>query len=71
MLEREEKREMGAFDDVLNIGIPALLIIITLGFLWVKFIEPWVLPMLARMWGKITESTDNPSPRGKEIVYDS
>jgi hypothetical protein len=41
---------MPTLDQILNFGIPALLIIITLGFLWVKFIEPWCLPMLSKFW---------------------
>lgn len=61
---------MGTFDDVLNIGIPALLIIIVVGFLWVKFIEPWVVPMFARLWEKMKGDGTQQTKYGKDIVYE-
>lgn len=37
---------MGSFDDVLNWGIPALLIIIALGIVYIKFLRPYVIPLI-------------------------
>jgi hypothetical protein len=58
-------------DEILNWGIPALLIIITLGFLWTKFISPWVVPMVQNIFewisGADTSSIIKPT---KEVQYD-
>lgn len=42
------------FSQVLSWGIPALLLIIAVGFIYVKFIGPYVVPLLKRLidWGK-------------------
>lgn len=61
---------MGTLDEVLNIGIPILLIVIVLGFLWVKFIEPWVVPMVVRLWEKMKGDPNQQQRYGKDIVYE-
>lgn len=58
------------FEEVMNIGIPALLIIIVLGFLWIKFLEPWVFPMLSKLWLWISGAAKTEDvPIRKEISY--
>lgn len=37
-------------DDALNFGVPVLLLIIAAGFIYIKFIGPWVIPMFSRFW---------------------
>lgn len=64
---------MATLDEILNFGVPALLIIIVLGFLWVKFIEPWVVPMISKLWEKINEKREERTHEkhyGKEIQYE-
>ena len=41
-------------DSILNVLIPTLLILVVGGFAWIKFIEPWGLPLLKKMWGGIS-----------------
>ena len=61
---------MSALDDILNVGVPILLIVIVLGFLWVKFIEPWVVPMVARLWEKMKGDGTQQTKYGKDIIYE-
>ena len=57
-------------DEALNVGIPILLILITLGFVYTKFLEPWVTPHILKLWNKMKEKTSEELPqRGQEIVY--
>lgn len=63
---------MATLDEILNFGIPALLVIIVLGFLWVKFIEPWVIPMISRLWEKVNEKKEESEQKKytKDILYE-
>jgi len=59
-----------ALDSILNFAIPALLIVIAFGFVYVKFIGPYVVPWLVQLWewlkGKETTTTSGK----KEIIYE-
>jgi len=58
-------------DQIMNIVIPALLIIVVIGFVWTKFIEPWVLPMLIKLWDKMKGDPDKEHiTHIKEITYE-
>ena len=61
---------MSAFDDILNVGIPILLVIIVLGFLWVKMIRPWVVPIILSMWERFSNRPQTETKYGKDIVYE-
>lgn len=64
---------MASLDEILNVGIPLLLIIIVLGFLWTKFFRPFVLPMLSDMWNKASEKREEAQQNkqyGKDILYE-
>lgn len=63
---------MATLDEILNIGVPALLILIILGFLYVKILEPYVVPMFAKLWARITEKREEKETirYGKEIIYE-
>jgi hypothetical protein len=56
-------------DSLLNFLVPAILLLIALGFVYTKFIQPWVVPHLIKFWewmqGKSTEDTTK-----KEIVFE-
>jgi len=41
---------MASFDETLNFAIPAILILIAIGFIYIKFLQPFVIPMLSRFW---------------------
>ena len=57
-------------EEALDWGIPALLIIVTLGFIYTKFFEPYVTSLLKKLW-EWFKAQNNPeaSQKGKEIVY--
>lgn len=59
----------GTFDSVLNFIIPALIILIVIGFAWTKLIEPALWPFLKNMLG-IGKEAAHDAKYGKEIVYD-
>ena len=65
-----------SIDQALNFGIPAILILVVLGFVWTKMLEPWVMPMLVKLWGwakdQMTKDKgeDGTVTRGRDIVYE-
>ena len=63
---------MVTLDSALNFIIPALLVIIAVGFVYVKMINPWIVPHLIKLYGWI--QNDNPDvlnqPIRREITYD-
>lgn len=63
---------MATLDSILNFAIPAILILIAVGFVYTKFIQPWVVPHLIKLWEKIRESGNNPQTENtrREIVYE-
>jgi hypothetical protein len=63
---------MAYLDSILNFGIPAILILITLGFLYTKVIQPWVLPLLAKLWEwmKGNKEEGSPATTKREIIYE-
>jgi hypothetical protein len=63
---------MTSLEEILNWGIPTLLILIAVGFIYTKFIGPWVMPMLAKIWDSIngTNQESSNNPRMKEISYE-
>jgi len=61
---------MASIDEILNFVVPAVLILIAAGFLYTKFIGPWVVPMLAKLWGWISGSSEEIHiSKRKEISY--
>jgi len=61
---------MTTIDSVLNYGIPILLIIIVLGFIWIKFIQPYVLPMLQNLFEWMKGKNENKQTKySREIIY--
>lgn len=62
---------MASMAEVLNVGIPLLLLIIALGFIYTKFVDPWVVPMLKKFWEWLmVQNTSTNQPKGKEIAYE-
>ena len=64
---------MASLDEILNVGIPALLIIVALGFIWTKMLEPWAWPIIQKAWASIKEKQETQDGKvtyGKDIVYD-
>lgn len=58
-------------DEILNWGIPILLILIVAGFLWVKVLRDNVAPMLGDFFSKLKNTNvNNPIKIQKEISYD-
>ena len=55
------------FDSILNILIPALLIIVVVGFIWIKFLEPWGMPLLKKMWASMSGASLG---KKREIEYE-
>lgn len=70
-MQSNKRVKMSGLDDALNIGIPSLLIFISVGFLWVKLIKPYVLPFLANVWewAKGKQQTQQETT-AKEITFD-
>jgi len=44
----------GTLDSILNIAIPILLVLVVGGFVWIRFVEPWGMPLLRKMWAGMT-----------------
>ena len=62
---------MATIAEVLNVAIPLLLLAIAMGFIWTKFIDPWVMPMMKKFWEWLTiQNTPSNQPKGKEINYE-
>ena len=67
---------MASIDEVLNFAVPAILLLIAFGFIYTKFLKPWVIPWLKEMWDKLNEPNQNVSRDShsrfskKEIAYD-
>ena len=58
---------MASLDSVLNFAIPALLIAIAIGFIYMKFLEPYLVPLIMKMWNY---QSDKPNEhKQKEIIY--
>ena len=57
----------GALDSFLNVAIPLLLIVVVVGWLWVKLIEPKIWPAIKKMMESNQDS--NKVKPIKEIVY--
>lgn len=60
---------MATLDSILNFAIPALLILIALGFIYTKFIKPWVVPHLIRLWEYLNDSQSH-TTHVKEVTYE-
>jgi len=60
---------MATIDSILNFAIPVLLILIALGFVYTKFLEPWVFPALGKLWEWMRGSNAEPSGAKREISY--
>lgn len=61
---------MATFDSVLQWLIPALLVVIIAGFAWVKFIQPFVVPMFIKMYNYFKGKPHEESNKSKEIVFE-
>ena len=52
-------------------AIPTLLIVIALGFIYVKFLKPWVMPMLKNLWGWTTKQRETSQHHGpREVSFE-
>lgn len=62
----------GGFDEFLSWAIPALLIIITAGFLYVKVIKPLLVPHIITFWNWLTKKNEESQEASvqKVITYD-
>ena len=60
---------MASLDDILNVAIPIILILIAVGFVWLKLLGPWLGPWLSKMWERLNNTEINVH-RKKEIVYE-
>lgn len=59
------------FDEILNVGIPILLILIAVGFVYTKFLGPWLVPHLKNLWIWMNGQTlPTLGSNKKEIVYE-
>jgi len=61
---------MASFDSVLEWLIPVLLIVIIAGFAWVKFIQPFVVPMFIKMYNSFKGKSHEESNKNKEITFE-
>ena len=58
-------------DAFLNFLIPAILLLIALGFVYTKFLKPWVVPHLIQLWEYIQNSNQQREGMvGKELAYE-
>ena len=58
-------------NEILNFGIPALLVLIAFGFIYTKFIDPWLMPHLLRFWDYLSNKEVSTSTGKREITYES
>jgi hypothetical protein len=58
------------FDSVMNFLVPAVLLLIAAGFIYIKFISPWVVPMLSRLWEWVKGSGSSERSIRKEISFE-
>lgn len=63
---------MASLDSILNWAIPTLLILVAFGFVYTKFLSPYLVPHLVKLWAYMNGegrqvTVDN---RRKEIVYE-
>ena len=62
---------MGALDSTLGWLIPALLIVVAVGFIYTKFINPWVVPHLIRFWHWLQgRQQEGDVTRTREITFE-
>jgi len=60
---------MASLDSILNFAIPAILILVAFGFIYTKFLKPWVVPWVISFWEWIQGKEMPTIHRKKEIVY--
>lgn len=59
------------FDSIMGWAIPALLIIVAIGFVYVKFIKPWFIPLIKDAWDWINGNTSADNHHAeKQVTYD-
>jgi len=60
-------------DQILNVAVPVVIILIVVGFIWIKFLSSWCTPLLVKFWEWLksggTSSVHVLSGK-KEIVYE-
>jgi len=62
---------MATLDDILNVGVPAILILVVVGFIWIKFLNPFVIPMIKNMVEYFKgKNIKVPGVNRKEISYE-
>ena len=63
---------MATLDSILNWLVPTILILVVVGFVYTKFISPWVVPHLIRLWewAKGSSQQESQGIKNKEIVYE-
>jgi len=60
---------MGTLDSILNVAVPVVLLLIVIGFLWVKLLSPFVVPMISKLIGNIKDKKQSISTK-KEISFE-
>jgi hypothetical protein len=44
---------MASMDEIMGYAIPGLLLVIAVSVVYIKFIEPWVIPAMERLWERM------------------
>jgi len=60
---------MATLDSILNFLIPLLLMLIAFGFVYTKFLKPWVVPHLIKLW-EYSQGTHQNNNIAREITYE-
>ena len=51
---------MATFDSILNVLVPALILLVVIGFVWVKTpLGAWLGPILSHWWENIRSGSSN------------
>jgi len=60
---------MATLDSILNFLIPLLLMLIAFGFVYTKFLQPWVVPHLIKFW-EYLQGPAHQNNAAREITYE-
>lgn len=61
---------MASFDQTLNVGIPLLLLAVAVGFVYTKFLNPFLLPLLKKLWDSVKGKKEDNQISVREITYE-
>ena len=60
---------MASLDEVLNFLVPAVLVLIAGGFIYTKFVSPWIIPHAKKLWEWL-QGEEQQTTKNRVIVYD-